>query len=327
MTTILLGPQRFTTTLAPTVRSLALEGSVAMVNAGWEERETNDGELAGYLDGRGVNLRLYQRSVQLLAADRELRVAVLEHRARHDELRAFYGIRLQSACDAVQAVRRRTSWRGVGASADRSAVQAMRDVDDWFVYEVARLVEATAASEAVTQSTELARHRAEVADVLAGAAGVVIAGGHVGILMQTLRLFNVTLPASLPVIAWSAGAMAVCDPVLLFHDFAPHGVSTPEVHDRGLRRLPHVIALPHARRRLRVDDRGHMSLLAERFPSRHLLPLDDGTVVRFDSNGSAADQDELPANARVVLPDGTIGSLATAEPGGVGRGVVGRGVR
>lgn len=301
MTTILLGPQRFTVTLAPVVRSLGVEGPIAMINAGWEEREVDDGELASHLGDQGVNLRLYQRAVEALAADRALRAAVLEHRVRHDELRAFYGIRLQSAHDALLAVRHRTWRHGMGETADRSAVLALRDVDDWFDYEAARLTEETGASHDILASAELGRHRAEIAETLSSAAAVVVAGGHVGILMEVLQLFDVELPAALPVIAWSAGAMAICDKVLLFHDFAPHGITAAELHDPGLGRLRGVVALPHAKRRLRLGDRDRMRVLADRFPHHVLTPLDDGTVVRFPPGATGP-----PEGARVIGPDGVL---------------------
>ena len=99
-TTILLGPQRFTTTVGSTVRALDLTGRIAMVNSGWEERESDDAELAGHLDGRGVNLRLHHRMLDVLSKDKHVAAAVLTFRDRMDELRAFYGIRLQAAIDA-----------------------------------------------------------------------------------------------------------------------------------------------------------------------------------------------------------------------------------
>ena len=73
MTTILLGPQRFTTTVGATVRSLGLDGPIAMINSGWEERESEDAELAGHLDGRGVNLQLHHRMMDVLDEGRALR--------------------------------------------------------------------------------------------------------------------------------------------------------------------------------------------------------------------------------------------------------------
>jgi len=307
VTTILLGPQRFTMTVRPTLRSLDVDGPVAMVNSGWEEREADDGELNDAVDGRGVNLRLYQRAIEVLTADRSLRAAVRDHREAHAELRAFYGIRLQSAWEAVFSVHHRTSKHRVVEGALRSAMQALRDVDDWYAYEVARLVADTSASPAVRDCEPLAQHRAEVASALSDAAVVVVAGGHVGILMETLRLLDVSLPLETPVIAWSAGAMAVCDPVVLFHDFAPHGVIAPEVHDRGLARLRGVIPLPHARRRLVVEDRERMAVFAQRFPAHALVPLDDGTIVRFPFETEGPDgRTPLPEGARHVSHDGTI---------------------
>ena len=39
MRTVLLGPQRFMTTAGTALRSLGVDGPVATINAGWEERE------------------------------------------------------------------------------------------------------------------------------------------------------------------------------------------------------------------------------------------------------------------------------------------------
>ena len=52
--THLLGPQRFLTTAGAVVRSLDVEGPVATITAGWEERESDDGELDAVMDGRSA---------------------------------------------------------------------------------------------------------------------------------------------------------------------------------------------------------------------------------------------------------------------------------
>jgi len=62
--THLLGPQRFLTTAGAVVRSLDIEGPVATITAGWEERESDDGELDTVLDGRSQNLRLFGRMMR-----------------------------------------------------------------------------------------------------------------------------------------------------------------------------------------------------------------------------------------------------------------------
>ena len=48
-----------------------------------------------------------------------------------------------------------------------------------------------------------------------------------------------------PVIAWSAGAMALADRIVLFHDRSPHGPGHPEVYGSGLSVVRDVVLLPH----------------------------------------------------------------------------------
>jgi hypothetical protein len=306
-TTILLGPQRFTTTVGSTVRSLDISGRIAMVNSGWEERESDDAELAGHLDGRGVNLRLHHRMLDVLVKDEQIAAAALVFRDRMDELRAFYGIRLQAAIDAVQAVSHRTSLHAVGPVAEDAAIEAVREVDRWYAGQLDELYRAARATAAPDESGTVGWHRGEIGAVLDECDAVVIAGGNVRTLLWTLRFFDVTLRPEQTVVAWSAGAMALTDEVVLFHDFTPLGVTAAEVHDRGLGRLPGVIALPHAKRRLRLDDHARMSVLARRFAEHPLLLLDDGAVVRFPDGVTA-----LPAGARVLDRTGHVTVVGVA---------------
>ena len=48
--------------------ALDVRGPVAAVTAGWQERETDDAELMSLLDGRGLNLRLHARWMDVLQA-------------------------------------------------------------------------------------------------------------------------------------------------------------------------------------------------------------------------------------------------------------------
>ena len=134
----------------------------------------------------------------------------------------------------------------------------------------------------------VARHREEIQHVLEGSSALAIAGGHVGELARVLHLFHVAPHLPPRVVAWSAGAMALTERVVLFHDFVPHGVAQTEVYGDGLGVVPGVVALPHARRRLRVDDPIRMSVLARRFAPARCLVLDDGTRVTLDRGPWAA---------------------------------------
>mgnify|MGYP001051160080 CR=1 FL=1 len=55
MRTIILGPQRFTVRATSALRSLETSGPVAVINAGWEEREDDVSELDAALGGNLVS--------------------------------------------------------------------------------------------------------------------------------------------------------------------------------------------------------------------------------------------------------------------------------
>src|SRR5205814_1280869 len=68
---VLLGPQRLAPTLSVALREAGFpdDSPIALVTAGWQEREGEDGELREHLGGRGVNLELYARALRVSEAD------------------------------------------------------------------------------------------------------------------------------------------------------------------------------------------------------------------------------------------------------------------
>ena len=303
---VLLGPQR-----RPTLDAVGLTGPVATVTAGWAEREPEDAELDALLEGRSVNLRLYARWVDVLERDPEYAAAEREHRAAHAELQELHLVQLAGVLGALREVRRHGGSRPQVRDAARAdAESVVRLVDE---RHLARVAEEQAAFEERWRPGERAAdHRAAVAQVLGEAAALAVAGGHVGVLGHVLRLFAVTAPPA--VVAWSAGAMALTDRVLLFHDRAPHGPAHAEFSAVGLGWVPDLVLLPHARRRLDVEDAERMTELAVRAAPARCVVLDDG--VRLDIGRGGA----LPANAVVVGRDGQLRRLddtrAPAQVGG-----------
>jgi hypothetical protein len=118
-----------------------------------------------------------------------------------------------------------------------------------------------------------------VAAMLRDSSALVVAGGHVGVLADVLHLFNVAAFVGSTVIAWSAGAMALTDRIVLFHDRAPQGPGHPEVYGSGLSLLRDVVLLPHARARLLLDDGPRMTVLARRFGPARCVPLEAGNRI------------------------------------------------
>jgi hypothetical protein len=311
---ILLGPQR-RPTVDSVVRSLGLPGPFATVTAGWLEREGDDGELHALLGGQAVGLSLYTRWLDVQERDPEYAAAA---RALADvlaELADLYLVRLDYALQAVYALQRRVSGDQLGgtmvarvASPVAEAVAAVRALDEAHLAHVNEVRGEFFDRLRPHDRPVIAGHRAEVAELLGSAAAVVIAGGHVGVLAEVLHLFNVAAVLRSPVIAWSAGAMALADRIVLFHDRSPHGPGHPEVYGSGLSVVRDVVLLPHARARLLLDDALRMAVFASRFSPSSCVLLDAGTRVEFSDSGPA----ELPADTRVLAPDGRVKPAAEA---------------
>ena len=292
MRIVLLGPQR-RPTLAGVARSLlagpgaggpGAGGPVAAITAGWQEREPDDAELVALLGGRAVNLALYRRWLDVRDRDPEYRAGERDLAGVLAELQELYLLRLDYALQAVYAVQRRS----VSAPGDAlgEAVEAVRELDAAHLRRVngargeffARLVP--------HERPVIAEHRAEVSAALADAAALVITGGHVGVLAEVLHLFNIAAALRSPVIAWSAGAMALADRIVLFGDRSPRGPGHAEVYGSGLSLLRDVVLLPHARARLLLDDTPRMAVLARRFAPARCVPLEAGTRIDVPADGA-----------------------------------------
>ena len=190
---------------------------------------------------------------------------------------------LDGALRALHEVARHGGDAVPAARAD--AEHVVRLVDE---RHLARVCEARASFDAAARPAEravVAGHRADVAEILDAASALVVAGGHVDVLLHVLRLFAVPAPAV--VIAWSAGAMALTERVLLFHDRTPHARRHAEFLDSGLGWLRGCVLLPHARRRLRTEDPRRMAELAFRAAPARCVILDDGVRLDLGSGESS----------------------------------------
>lgn len=296
---VLLGPQR-RPSLARLVEQMGLEGPFATITAGWEEHEVDDAELDAHLRGHSHNLRLWHRMQEIFAAEPEF--ARSHQRARDDllELQDLYRLALGHARAAIDELTERTTGsKSLREAATRDALEIMRSLDAQHMTRVqavhARFYEENAPHElGVVQ-----HHRGEVAALLANAGGVVITGGHVVQLIDALHLLNVT-PSGLdrlPIIAWSAGAMALSHKVVLYDDGAVRGPRVAEVFDQGIGVLPEMIVLPNAKKRLATHDRLRMSRLARRFRPTPCVPLDPGTQIVIRDG-------VLPPDTTVLGPEG-----------------------
>ena len=300
MDVTLLGPQRSTAAARAAVRELMPDGPITTINAGWQEREDATEELNDVLGGRMVNLTLHARWLQVTGSDPVYAEAERRLTRLLAELQATYALRLGHAVDAVEAVSRRDKVTAVRDAALVDAVETIKELDRWHLRQVAKARTAFYAEVSIGDRDSVASHRRALAEMIQDSAGMVITGGHVGVLLHLLHVFGLTQMIKQPLITWSAGAMACAERVVLFHDHGPAGRRNPEVYAEGLGVYPDVLPFPHPRRRLRLDDSGHLSLLARRFAPRVCLLLGDG--VRVD----LGDHEPLPPGARWLAEDGRV---------------------
>jgi len=275
-TGVLLGPQRLAVTVDRELDDLAVEGPVAAITCGWQEREAEDTELQEALGNRVINLRLHARGDTVFRDDRELRDA---HRAKQDRLRQLqmlYRGRLEHAVAAVSELQEARGPEDLIASEITAAIEAIRLVDRQHLARVTLLNRDYEDANQPSTHPVVAEHRRELAEILDGCGAVAIAGGNVATILNRLRLFGLgDLLAGRTILAWSAGAMALTDRVVLFHDSPPQGRGNAEILDAGLGLFPGVVALPHARRRLLLSDPRRVSLFARRFAPARCVTLDE----------------------------------------------------
>lgn len=302
----LLGPQR-TPRLAQVVETLGLRGPFATINAGWREREPEDELLHTSLGGDTVNLRLWHRMQQVWDADPQFADADRQRRHTLEELQHLYLLGLDHAMSAVaelQAHQPRDPAVLHLALAD--AEQIVREMDTRHLARVADLYAAFWERTRPHERPAIAAERAQITQLLDGTQAVVLTGGHVGVLLGALHLFNIAPALSRPVIAWGAGAMTLTERVVLFHDRATHGPAVAETYADGLGLLKDTVALPSARDRLNLSDHRRMAILHRRFDPAKCLLLDAGVQVDVGTDG------QLPEGAPVLGPDGSATDLSAA---------------
>ncbi len=306
MTTVtLLGPQRLAPCLDTVLAARAIEGPLALITAGWEELEQEDGELTEHLGVETVNLRLFGRTEEVFALDDELYQALFARRERLRGLQRVYRMRLRHALEAARDLFSREGDAELLVPERADALAAVTALDEHHLARVQAVHAEFEEQWKPAERPEMARHSQEVAAALGACAGVAIAGGHVVVLLNRLRLFNLATPLQgLTLLAWSAGAMALTEKVIAFHDSPPQGPGNPEVLEAGLGIVPGIVALPSARRRLKLHDPVRVALLARRFAPSACIALDESDHVglRLDAPGTLL----AGGGARRLQPTGEV---------------------
>ncbi len=280
---VLLGPQGTAPDVGAALAELGIKGRVALVRAGYQEREADDAAHLAALGVPAVNLKLHARGVEVFAGDPEFTVAYRARQARLRHMQSFYRVRLDKTEDAARTISLRYVDPELLQQEEKVSVDQFRHLDHDHIERCNALRTAFADRWRAGQRAVIARHRDELRATLATTEALVIAGGHVASLLNRLALFDVIeLAAGKPVIAWSAGAMVLTDRIVLFHDYPPYGSDIAQVLDAGFGLAPGIVVLPDPRRRINFGAHAGIQRFARRMAPATCVAMDPGARVVFD---------------------------------------------
>lgn len=303
---ILLGPQSGAGDLVPVLDGLDHRGRLATITAGWQEWEADDDWLSTESGRELVNLELYARAERAWAADPELREA---HRATQADLRLLqrlYARQLSLAADSWMDLLDTPGPERVIGPEREAALQVIMDLDRRHLTRIAEIRAEFYQGMRVHERDAVARERADLQRILEDVSMVLLEGGHVAVLLNRIRLFGLRdALAERTVLGRAAGAMALCERVMLYHDAPAVGRGHAEVGMDGLGLVPGVVALPDASHRLRLDEPQRMRRLSLRVAPLRCAVLDRGDRVEWDGK-------TLSGPGLVVASDGTLVSWEDA---------------
>lgn len=278
---LLLGPQRPVVNLDSAISQTGIGDSpIAVISAAWQEAEGDIGDIQSLIPNPLQDLCLYQRAEAAFAADDGLFAA---YRARQDQLieqQRMYRLRLRQLTIAAREILRSKGDAAAVAEERRHAISQLRALDRHHLRQIRKIHTRFDEQLSVEYNVLLAENVAEIKDVLSGFETVMITGGNVVVLMNRLGLFGFnSLLHDKNIVSWSAGAMVLCDRIVLFHDRMPQGRRDPEVTCEGLGIVPDTVLLPDARGRVRKNERVRSSLFSRRFSPATSLTLDNGSLL------------------------------------------------
>lgn len=322
---VLLGPQRPHANLRAALDALDARraspvraGPIVCITAGWRQDEADDETLRRDIHPDAVSLPLYAAFERISRTAPDLAAAYKERQNRVRKIKSLYRVRLHPTITAARRlIARSHEDPELVEQFLEAAVRSLREIDQNFLDHVSAVHHSFEASFDPQAHAEVARVRASAQELLSEARAVVITGGHVGVLRNRLAFFGMdgllcaANAAGVAIAAWSAGAMALTDRVVLFHDDPPHGVGDPELLDRGLGVVPRLVLFPDASHRLRLDDQPRVGVLARRFGPARSFALESGAWLTLE--GGRWVNHGPRESAQELGPRGVLRDLPQAE--------------
>ena len=292
----LLGPQPEYASLKKVLARLQPTSPVALITAGWETEENRDHKIHQAIGVDAINLNLFSRTEQLFADDPEL---ILGLQARQDELRHLrdaYNDRLHHLLTAAKQILGRPESL-IKLDVEReSAIEMVRQLDRQHFVRTSHINDAYEDRLQIAGRPLVVEHRQELAELMSRCNALLIAGGHVAIILNRLKIFGILeFRPDVPIIAWSGGAMALSNQVVFFHDSPPQGAGEAEVLRSGMGLFNDILPLPDAKNRMNLQNRAGVELFARRFNNFKCVIFDEQTIVER-KNGNWLVDDSAPVN-------------------------------
>jgi len=282
---ILLGPQNPRPNLRRAAEIIASDGPLVVISAGWRDSEGELDELREELGHPLQDLMIYHRAEEIFAREPDLRDLQRERQVKLQELQELYRIRLGPTIAAARKLMRAEARPELLRLEQRAAIAQLRALDRHHLRRIQAIHREFDLRRAQLQIPAATAEREAAQRQVAKAGLVLITGGHVAVLLNRMRLFRLGEELSgKPLIAWSAGAMALGERIVLFHHHAPQGRRDAELLDAGLGIVRGRVLLPDAKSRLDFGNRKRMALFSRRFAPAACCTLDNGSMLQFDGD-------------------------------------------
>lgn len=280
---VLLGPQNPIRTIGEAVNASGIPaGPIAVISAGWQEAENDIDDVRAIVGRELRDLEIYRRAEVLFETDTRL---ADDYRARQNRLKEqqrVYRSRLRPLAIAARRMLRYEGDREIVAAEQRHAIAQLRALDRHHLNRTEALNQRFHAEFDPLTHDILRKHADEIRAIVEDASAVLITGGNIAILINRLRLFGLgRILGQANVVAWSAGAMAMAERIVLFHERLPQGRRDPEIFGAGLGLVPGFVFMPDAKHRLRPKDRLRIGLMAKRFAPDDCVTLDNGAALSW----------------------------------------------
>ena len=280
---VLLGPQSPRPNLAAVLPTIPFDGPIVSITAGWRDSEGEIADLKADIGQPLEDLALYQLAERVLASEPALNELQRSRQEKLQALQRLYRVRLQPTVAAAGQLLTTEGDDELLRFEQRAAMSQLRALDRHHLRRIGAIHADFDSRRKGLDIPAAIEQRDAIRQKLDSAGLVLVAGGHVAVLLNRIRLFGLgEILARKPIIAWSAGAMVLGERIVLFHDNAPQGVRNAEVLDAGLGIVDRLVPLPHAESRLDWSDPTRMALFARRFAPSRCCTLDHGSLIRLE---------------------------------------------